>query len=51
MCEATTIIAVVSTLYSVNETRQNAKRQERALMAQQAVEQEEMERQVSAESL
>ena len=42
MCEATTILAIATTLYGVNETRQNAKRQERAYREAQKVEEKQI---------
>lgn len=50
MCEPTTIIAATAAIYGAYTTNQNAKRQERALMAQQAVEEAELNRAMSVEA-
>jgi hypothetical protein len=50
MCEPATIIAATAAIYGAVETRNNARRQERALMAQQEVEEAENIRAISVEA-
>lgn len=50
MCDATVIIMAASAIYSASETQKNAKRQERALREQQAVEQSENDRAISVQA-
>jgi hypothetical protein len=50
MCEPATIIMAATAIYGAVETRNNARRQERALMAQQEVEETELNRAMSVEA-